>query len=63
MPETFLQAGDHVIALGHYSSRAKAIGKDMTARFAHVWRLDDGKPARLPHYADTLQLARALDRL
>jgi ketosteroid isomerase-like protein len=63
VPETFLDAGDHVVVLGHYHSRAKATGKDMTARFAHVWSLDDGKAARLRHYADTVQLARALDRL
>ena len=63
VPETFLDAGDHVIALGQYHSRAKATGKDMTARFAHVWSLDNGKAARLRHYADTVQLARALDRL
>ena len=63
VPETFLDAGDDVIALGHYHSRAKATGKDMTAGFAHVWSLADGKAARLRHYADTVQLARALDRL
>ena len=54
MPEIFLDACDHVIALGHYHSRAKATGKDMTA---------SGKAARLRHYADTVQLARALDCL
>ena len=63
VPETFLDAGDDVIALGHYHSRAKATGRYMTAGFAHVWSLDDGKAARLRHYADTVQLYRALDRL
>lgn len=63
VPDTFLDAGDHVIALGHYHSRAKATGKEMTARFAHVWRLEGGKAARLRQYADTVQLARALGRL
>ena len=63
VPETFLDAGDHVIALGHYHSRAKPTGKEMTARFAHVWSLDDGKAARLRHHADTVQMARALERL
>jgi len=63
VPETFFDAGDHVIALGHYHSRAKATGKEMTARFAHVWSLDDGKATRLRHYADTVQMARALECL
>lgn len=52
VPETFLDAGDHVIALRHYHSRDKATGKDMTAGFAHVWSLDQGKAARLRHCAD-----------
>ena len=63
VPETFLDAGDHVVALGHYHSRAKASGKDMTARFVHIWSLEGGKAARLRHCADTVPIARALERL
>jgi uncharacterized protein len=33
----FFESGDHVIALGTYTGRAKATGKEFTARFAHVW--------------------------
>lgn len=63
VPETFIDAGDQIIALGHYHSRAKTSGKNMTARFAHVWSLNDGKTSRLRQYADTVQLARALEHL
>jgi hypothetical protein len=35
----FFESGDHVIALGTYTGRAKATGRDFTARFAHVWTL------------------------
>jgi ketosteroid isomerase-like protein len=56
----FFESGDHVIALGAYVGRAKATGKDFTARFAHVWTLHGGKIVRLRQCADTLQLARAL---
>ena len=59
VPDTFFDAGDDVITFGHYHSRAKATGKEMTAGFAHIWSLNDGKAARLRHYADTVQLAGA----
>jgi ketosteroid isomerase-like protein len=61
VPETILDAGDEVIALGHYHSRAKTTGKDMIAAFAHVWSLQEGKVTRLRQYADTVQLTRALE--
>jgi ketosteroid isomerase-like protein len=32
----------------------------MTAGFAHVWSVREGKVTRLRQYADTVQLARAL---
>src|SRR5262245_41641213 len=56
----FFEAGDHVIALGTYSGRAKDTGRDFTARFAHVWTLHDGKIVRLQQCADSVQLVRAL---
>jgi ketosteroid isomerase-like protein len=56
------ETGDRVIALGSYTGRAKGTGKEFTARFAHVWTLQGGKITRLQQCADTVQLARALDR-
>ena len=56
----FFESGDHVIALGAYAGRAKATGKEFTARFAHVWTLQGGKIVRLQQCADTVQLTRAL---
>jgi len=56
----FFESGDHVIALGHYSGRARRSGKKFTARFAHVWTLQDGLIVRLQQCADTVQLAQAL---
>src|SRR5262245_20830687 len=56
----FFESGDRVIALGSYTGRAKATGKEFTARFAHVWTLQDGLIVRLQQCADTVQLARAL---
>jgi len=59
MSEVF-DAGNCVIALGAYSGRAKTTGKTFTARFSHVWTLDDGVIVRLQQCADTAQIARSL---
>src|SRR5262245_59661308 len=56
----FFESGEHVIALGSYAGRARRSGKRFTARFAHVWTLQDGLIVRLHQCADTVQLARAL---
>ena len=56
------EAGDRVFALGTYSARAKATGKSFTAQFTHVWTLEGGVIVRLQQCADTVQLARALER-
>src|SRR5262245_51960647 len=56
----FFESGDRVIALGSYSGRAKATGREFTARFTHVWTLRGGKIVRLQQCADTVQVTRAL---
>jgi ketosteroid isomerase-like protein len=56
----FFESGQHVIALGSYSGRARRSGKRFTARFAHVWTLQDGLIVRLQQCADTVQLTRAM---
>ena len=60
-PSEFFETGDHVIAIGVYSGKAKATGKTFKARFAHVWTLRNGVAARLQQVADTAQIARALE--
>jgi len=56
----FFESGENVIALGNYSGRARRSGRRFTARFAHVWTLQDGLIVRLQQCADTVQLVRAL---
>ena len=56
----FFESGERVLALGSYAGRARKSGKRFTARFAHVWTLQDGRIVRLQQCADTVQLARAL---
>ena len=60
--QKFFEPGDRVIALGSYTGRAKAAGKEFTARFAHVWTLQGGKIVRLQQCRDTVQVTRALAR-
>ena len=57
--DEILDAGEAVVALGHYLGTCKATGRPMNAQLAHVWRVADGKAARFQQYADTLQVARA----
>jgi uncharacterized protein len=59
VPDEILDAGDTVIALGHYRGTCRATGRPVDAQMAHVWRIADGKAARFQQYADTLQFARA----
>ena len=53
--QTFHDAGDSVIATGHYSGTYKATGKPIHAQFAHFWTVKDGKATSFQQYTDTLQ--------
>ena len=57
--ETFA-VGDVVIALGSYHARGRASGRPMSARFAHVWRFEDGEPVGFETIADTARMVAAL---
>ena len=57
--DEILDAGDTVIALGHYHGAYKATGKPIRAQLVHVWRISDGKATAFQQYTDTLQVARA----
>jgi len=57
--DEILDAGDVVVALGHYLGQNKVTGKSMRAQLCHVWRIKDGKAVGFQQYTDTLQAARA----
>lgn len=59
-PDEILDAGDNIVALGHYSGKYNATGKSMKVPFAHVWTLRDGKIIKFVQYTDTLKVAEAL---
>ena len=56
--DEILDAGDTVVALGHYLGTYKATGQAMKTQMVHVWRVAGGKAASFQQYADTLQVAR-----
>lgn len=59
-PDEILDAGDAVVALGTYRGKGAATGKDLEAKFAHVWRIREGKIAGFRTYTDTHQWLEAL---
>jgi ketosteroid isomerase-like protein len=51
-PDRFFEAfGDHVIVVGQFRAKPKG-GGEMTAPFAHVWQMRNGKAARFHNYVD-----------
>jgi len=57
---TYLSEGDRVAAFGVYSGTYRATGKAMTASFAHLYRLQDGKIATMEQYVDSHQVQLAV---
>lgn len=60
VPDEILDAGEKIVALGHYSGKYNASGKTMRVPFAHVWTLSDGKIVKFVQYTDTLKVSEAL---
>lgn len=45
--------GDHIVGLGYYCGAARRTGRALRARFAHVWRVRDGKIASVVQVTDS----------
>ena len=60
VPTELVAVGDVVISLGHYQGRGRRTGKAMTARFAHVWRFEQGVPVTFETIADTRVMVAAM---
>lgn len=57
---TYLEDGDQVAAFGVYSGTYRATGKAMTATFAHLYTLKDGKIVRMEQVVDSAIVQHAL---
>jgi ketosteroid isomerase-like protein len=58
--ESMLDAGDSIVALGHYQGKNKSTSEEIDAQFAHVWKIRDGKAATFQQYTDTAQVRNAV---
>jgi ketosteroid isomerase-like protein len=52
----FLDAGDHVVAIGRYRGTFRPTGASLDAEGAVVWTVRDGKVIRFRQYVDTAAL-------
>jgi ketosteroid isomerase-like protein len=59
-PESLLDAGEAVVALGRYQGVAKTTGRSIEVPFVHVWRMRDDRIVALEQHTDTLLIHRAL---
>lgn len=57
---TYLADGNRVAAFGVYSGTYRATGKAMTATFAHLYRLSDGKIVSMEQYVDSAMVREAM---
>jgi ketosteroid isomerase-like protein len=57
---TYLEDGDRVAAFGIYSGTYRATGKAMTATFAHLYTLKDGKIVSMEQVVDSAMVTPAL---
>jgi ketosteroid isomerase-like protein len=60
-PDEFVEAGDHVVAVGRTRGRVRATGEEFDVRAVHVWTLKEGKVVRFEAYIDTPKMRDALD--
>lgn len=57
---TYLADGDRVAAFGVYAGTYRKTGKAMTATFAHLYHLRDGKIVRMEQYVDSHLVQQAM---
>ena len=54
-------SGDNIIVTGRYNAKHKITGKIIKAQFTHVWAVKNDKAIRFQQYADTKQVADAMN--
>lgn len=57
---SFMEDGNRVAAFGVYHGTYKATGKSMTASFAHLYEVSNGKIASMVQYVDSHMVVQAL---
>ncbi len=59
--EEILDGGDYIIGRGRYVGTAVATGKRVDARFAHFWKVRDGRIAGVVQVTDSAAWEHALE--
>jgi uncharacterized protein len=57
-PERFIDAGEHVVAIGQFKGRSKQ-GAALAAPFVHVWKMRNGKAVHFAQYVEADAWAKA----
>jgi ketosteroid isomerase-like protein len=60
VPEEFIAAGDHVVAIGRIKGKTRKTGAPVDVPFVHVWTVREGYLQRLRAFTDTAQLTHVL---
>jgi uncharacterized protein len=50
-PDAFIDAGEHLVVVGSFRAKSK-VGRQMQARYAHVWRMRDGKAVSFHNHVE-----------
>ena len=58
-PHTFVEQGDHVVALGTMSGTAHSTGQPFSTRWAHHWKFQDGQVIEFNDHFDSLNIYAA----
>ena len=60
VPATYIDGGDHVVALGRYGGTMKNSGATLNAPFCHVYRFQNGRMMSFQQFTDTEQWSRLM---
>jgi ketosteroid isomerase-like protein len=58
-PKEFMEQGDKVVVLGHFTMRIKSTGRDFSSDWAHIWTIKNGQINHFREYVDTAIVSRA----
>ena len=59
-PESYIPAGESVVAIGRLRGRARKSGKPIDLAIVHVWKITQGRIVRFDAYIDTPAMQAAL---
>ena len=59
--QNLIDGDDQIVGVGTYRGRYRATGKEMQARVAHVWKLQDRKIVAFEQFTDTMLVHQAVN--